>query len=123
MVWARSRATSMSVPILTLDGTLMDVARERAQTMADSGVFSHYAPNGDTVYDLLDDANDPWTDATENIHYNNVAPSAAVSFAMNEYQKSPPHRANIVDPGFHRIGVGFVTSASGVHYVVIVFSD
>ena len=100
----------------------MDVARERAQTMADSGVFSHYAPNGDTVFDLLDDAGYAFGDATENTHFNNVA-SGEVSFAMSEYRSSPPHLANILDPGFRRAGIGFVTSTSDVHYVVVFFSD
>ena len=113
---------SRGLALFELHPVLMDVARERAQTMADSGVFSHYAPNGDTVFDLLNDAGYAFSDATENTHFNNVA-SGAVSFAMIEYQKSAPHLANIVDPGFLRVGIGFVTSTSGVHYVVVVFSD
>jgi uncharacterized protein YkwD len=108
---------------LSLNADLMEIARERARTMAESGVFSHYAPNGDTVYDLLEEAGYPWDDATENIHYNDVAESGAVSFAMNEYQRSAAHRANIVKPGFHRAGIGFVTSPFGVHYIVVVFTD
>lgn len=107
---------------LHLNAALMDIARERAQTMADSGVFSHYAPNGDTVFDLLDDAGYEYDDATENIHYNDVV-SGPVSFAMVEYFKSPPHRTNIVDPAFHRVGIGFVTAATGYHYISVVFSD
>jgi uncharacterized protein YkwD len=112
----------LNVDPLRLNATLMEIARERAQTMADSGVFSHYAPNGDTVYDLLNDADYPWDDATENIHYNNVG-SGAVSFAMREFNRSPAHRANIVDSAFERVGIGFVTSASGYHYIAVVFSD
>ncbi len=113
---------SRALALFELHTVLMDVGRERAQTMADSGVFSHYAPNGDTVFDLLDDAGYAFGDATENTHFNNVT-SGAVSFAMAEYQKSPPHLANIVNPGFLRVGIGFVTSTSGVHYIVIVFTD
>ena len=111
----------LAIAPLNLNATLMDVARERAETMAGTNMFSHYAPNGDTVYDLLDDADYEYGDATENIHYNNV--SGAVSFAMSEFQKSPPHRANIVDAGFRRVGFGFVTSASGRNYIAVVFSD
>jgi uncharacterized protein YkwD len=112
----------LGIAPLTLNSTLMDIARGRAQTMANSGVFSHYAPNGDTVFDLLADAHYEYDDATENIHYNNVS-GGPVSFAMAEYQKSPPHYANIIDPGFHRVGIGFVTAATGYNYVVVVFSD
>jgi uncharacterized protein YkwD len=112
----------LGIEPLRLNATLMAIARERAQTMADTGVFSHYAPNGDTVFDLLDDADYEYGDATENIHYNDVG-SGAVSFAMVQYFRSPSHRANIVDPGFHRVGIGFVTTASGYHYISVVFSD
>jgi uncharacterized protein YkwD len=108
---------------LNLDATLMAIARQRAGSMAQTGVFSHYGPDGATVYDLLDGANYPWDDATENIHYNDVAESSSVSFAMGEFQKSAPHRANIVKPGYGRIGIGIVTSPFGVHYISIVFSD
>jgi uncharacterized protein YkwD len=111
----------LGIDPLSLNPTLMSIARSRAQTMADTGLFSHYNPNGDTVYNLLDDANYPWVDATENIHYNNV--NGAVSFAMREFNRSPPHRANIVNPDFHRVGIGFVTTASGYHYISVVFSD
>lgn len=107
---------------LSLDPALMAIARERARIMAENLLFSHYAPNGDTVFDLLAEADYAYGDATENIHYNNVAESSSVSFAMGEFQKSPPHRANIVDPGFHRIGIGIQTNL-GVHYISIVFTD
>jgi uncharacterized protein YkwD len=42
---------------------------------------------------------------------------------MSEYMASPAHRANILKPGFHRVGVGAATSVAGVHYYSIVFSD
>lgn len=112
----------LGIEPLHLNATLMAIARERARTLADTGVFSHYAPNGDTVFDLLDDAGYDYDDATENIHYNNVG-SGAISFAMVEFFHSPAHRANIIDPSFHRVGIGFVTASSGYHYISIVFSD
>jgi uncharacterized protein YkwD len=112
----------LGVAPLHLNATLMDIARERAQTLAETGVFSHYAPNGDTIFDLLDDADYKYDDASENIHFNDVS-GGPVSFAMVEFFKSPPHRANIVDPGFHRVGIGFVTAPTGYHYISVVFSD
>jgi uncharacterized protein YkwD len=112
----------LGIAPLRLNAILMDIARGRAKTMADTSVFSHYNPNGDTIFDLLDDAGYEWGDATENIHYNNVS-SGAVSFAMAEYRKSPAHYANIINPGFRRVGIGFVTSSSGVHYISVVFTD
>jgi uncharacterized protein YkwD len=108
---------------LTLDPTLEYIARTRAQVMADHHLFSHYNPNGDNVYDMLDGAGYPWQDATENIHYNDFSPSQADSIAMSEYMASPAHRGNILKPGFQRVGVGVATSAAGVNYYSIVFSD
>jgi len=117
------RRVAAGVAPLSLDPTLMAIARERARIMAENQLFSHYAPNGDTIFDMLDDTGYVWQDATENIHYNNVAESGSVSFAMNEFDKSPPHHANIIKPGFHRVGIGIQTTAFGVHYISIVFTD
>lgn len=114
---------SRGIAALTLDTTLEGIARSRAQVMADNNLFSHYNPNGDNVYDLLEEAGYPWKDATENIHWNDYAAAQADSIAMSEYMASPAHRANILKAGFQRIGVGVATSAGGVHYYSIVFSD
>ncbi|HLG11726.1 MAG TPA: CAP domain-containing protein [Dehalococcoidia bacterium] len=114
---------SRNIAPLTTDSTLQTIARSRAQIMAANDLFSHYAPNGDNIYDLFADANYPWLDATENIHFNDYAPFQADSVAMSEYMASPAHRANILKPGFHRVGVGVATSAAGTHYYSIVLSD
>lgn len=91
--------------------------------MAANNLFSHYAPNGQTIYDLFAAASYAWVDATENIHFNDVSLSQSESWAMTEYMTSPAHRANILKPGYHRLGVGVATSAAGVHYYSVVFSD
>lgn len=91
--------------------------------MADNNLFSHYAPNGQTIFDMMAAVSYAWQDATENIHFNDYAISQADSVAMSEYMASPAHRANILKPGFHRVGVGVATSAAGVSYYSVVFSD
>jgi uncharacterized protein YkwD len=115
--------SSRGIPPLSIDPTLHTIARSRAQIMADNNLFSHYAPNGDTIYDMFDDAGYDWDDATENIHFNDVPLSQAEAWAMNEYMASAPHRASILKSGFHRVGIGVATSASGVHYYSVVLSD
>jgi uncharacterized protein YkwD len=119
----QAERASRGIAYLTVDPALQTIARARAQTMADNHLFSHYNPNGDTIYDMFADANYDWTDATENIHFNDVSLSQSEAWAMTEYMASPPHRANILKPGFHRIGIGVATSASGVHYYSVVFSN
>jgi uncharacterized protein YkwD len=115
--------SSRGISPLSSDPTLQTIARARAQIMADNNLFSHYAPNGDTIYDMFDDAGYDWDDATENIHFNDVPLSQADAWAMNEYMASAPHRASILKPGFQRIGIGVAASASGVHYYSVVLSD
>jgi uncharacterized protein YkwD len=115
--------TSRGIARLRINPTLQEIARRRAQIMADNHLFSHYNLNGDTIYDMLADEDYPWDDATENIHFNDYPASQADAVAMSEYMASPPHRANILKPGFHRVGVGVATSSAGVHYYSIVFSD
>jgi uncharacterized protein YkwD len=114
---------SRGIAVLALDPALEAIARTRAQVMADNHLFSHYNPDGDNVYDMLDAAGYPWRDATENIHFNDFSASQADSIAMSEYMASAAHRANILKPGFNRVGVGVATSAAGVHYYSVVFSD
>jgi uncharacterized protein YkwD len=114
---------SRGIARLRIDPALQEIARQRAQIMADNHLFSHYNLNGDTIYDMLADEDYPWDDATENIHFNDYSASQADAVAMSEYMASAPHRANILKPGFHRVGVGVATSSAGVHYYSIVFSD
>jgi uncharacterized protein YkwD len=114
---------SRDIAPLDIDPTLQAIARQRAQIMADNQLFSHVNPNGDTIYDMFADADYDWADATENIHFNDYAASQADAVAMSEYMASAAHRANILKPGFHRVGVGVATSSAGVHYYSVVFSD
>lgn len=112
------------IPPLQIDGRLQLIARERAKIMADNDLFSHYSPSGETIYDLMAAAGYVYaSDATENIHYNDVAPSQADAFAMREYMASPPHRANILDPNLIYAGFAMETSVSGVHYYSVVLAD
>jgi uncharacterized protein YkwD len=111
------------IPLLTVNPVLQEIARERARIMARNNLFSHYSPTGETVYDMLDEAGYAWNDATENIHYNNVAESQSGALAMSHYMASPAHRANILKAGFRRVGVAVETNRQGVHYFSVVFSD
>jgi len=118
-----SERTSRGIAPLSIDPTLQTIARARAQIMADNNLFSHYAPNGQTIFDMMDAVSYAWQDATENIHFNDYSVSQADAVAMAEYIASAAHRANILKAGFHRVGVGAATSAGGVSYYSVVFSD
>ncbi len=118
-----AQRASRGIAPLLIDPTLQTIARTRAQIMADNNLFSHYSPGGETIFDLFAAVSYAWQDATENIHYNNATLSQSDSLAMSEYMASPAHRANILKPGFGRIGIGVVTSSAGVHFCSVVLSD
>jgi uncharacterized protein YkwD len=109
---------------LTMNPTLMSIARTRAQYMAQVSSMTHYGPSGATVFTMMNQQSYAYGDGAENIHFNSgFSESQSWQTAMSEYLASPSHRTAIMKPGFRRIGVAVATSASGVRYYSVVFSD
>ena len=65
------------------------------------GFFSHYTPEGHSLYDRLHAADVRYLLAGENLE---LAPTLTI--AHNGLIKSPGHRANILQAGFGRVGIG-----------------
>lgn len=116
---ARAQA---GLPALTLDPVLVEAARYRSSDMAANNYFSHTAPDGTTVFDLLDAWGVPYGWAGENLARNNYPDGEAVSVALRELMASPPHRDNILNPNYSRVGVGYARDGSGMHYLTTVFT-
>lgn len=92
---------------------LMAAAQEHSLEMAMSGFISHTGPDGRTAPQRMRDAGYAWLRCGENIAVSQPTPELAVQFWMN----SPPHRANILDPGMREVGVGYVRQEAGYgHY-------
>jgi uncharacterized protein YkwD len=89
------------------DADLMDHARRHSATMAAHDRLFHTVDFGVVCC---------WSAIAENIAYD-----ATVTAAHRAFMGSLGHRANILDPGMRRIGVGVVQSA-GVLWVTEVFS-
>lgn len=89
---------------LRLDPTLSAVARAHSVDMFQRSYFSHNTPGGRTPFDRMHAAGVTYTLAGENIAY---APT--VTIADTGLMNSPEHRANILRPGFTRIGIGVVS--------------
>ncbi len=92
--------------------------------MAQSGTFSHYNPDGTTVFDMMNALGYQYTDGAENIHYNyGYDDATSVQVAMTSYLNSAPHRANILKPTLRRIGIGIAHASNGWVYYSVVFSN
>jgi len=93
---------------------LARAARKHVRDMVDREYFSHTSLGGATFVDRIMreeyvNPGEGWT-LGENIawgSYQLATPKAIV----NSWMHSPGHRANILNPDFHEIGIGVVTGA------------
>ena len=90
---------------LAVDAELAAVGRTHSEEMFRLGYFAHDSPVTGGPDDRLDAAEVRYLVSGENLAY---APSVRV--AHEGLMNSPGHRANILNPGFTRVGVGVVRS-------------
>ncbi len=113
---------SNGLAALQVDGTLTQLARQRAQDMANKNYFAHTSPTGQTAFSLLNASGYVYTLAGENLARNNYADSQSVSVAMNGFMASPTHRINVLEPKFSRVGIGMAVGADGMKYFAVIFA-
>ena len=87
---------------LTTYDKLTEVAQVRAKEIEIS--YSHTRPDGTKCFTALDEAGLRTVTAGENIAKGYSTPERVVDAWMN----SPGHRANILNPSYTMIGVGYV---------------
>ncbi|CAB1127813.1 CAP domain-containing protein [Candidatus Hydrogenisulfobacillus filiaventi] len=97
------------LPALTADPELMRLAQERATAMAQDGYFSHDSP----VYGWPLQMEWQAGLRAREMGAENIAEEGNVAEANAAFMASPPHRANILDPGETRIGVGVALLPGG----------
>ncbi len=114
------RANNGSGP-LVMDAALLDVARQRSQTMANTNCFSHTAC-GPTAFDLLGGIGYVYQIAGENIARNNYSDADSVSVAMNGFMNSSTHRSNILETRYTKVGIGVSFGSNGMKYFAVIFS-
>ena len=109
------------VGLLSSSGALARVAQYRAQDMLNRNYFSHYDPStGQLAFlQLFRLWGIGYTAAGENIAWS-TNPSMAGINTM--FINSPEHRANILNPAYHHLGIG-VASNGAKTIVVEVFSN
>ncbi|MGH2618055.1 MAG: CvpA family protein, partial [Thermomicrobiales bacterium] len=88
------------------DLELAEVGRQHGRDMFELGFFSHTSPVGGSPTERLASAGFDYALSGENIA---LAPTAEL--AHEGLMNSPPHRANILNPGFTRVGIAVLRSA------------
>lgn len=95
---------------LTIDTKVQSAAMVRAKECEQS--FSHTRPNGSSFATALKEQNVSYTRAGENIAWGQRSPKEVMTAWMN----SSGHRANIMNPNFTTISVGYYENSKGTDY-------
>ncbi len=98
------------LPALVKDSAVTNCANLRANEI--TSVMSHNRPDGSTCFSILSQNGVSYSAAGENIAAGQTTPQEVVNAWMN----SPGHRANILNPNYTKIGVGFIKVSSGYQY-------
>lgn len=93
---------------LTANWELSRVARYKSQDMVDKKYFSHTSPTYGSPFDMMKKFGISYRAAGENIAYGQRTPEAVVDAWWN----SPGHKANMMNPNFTQIGVGYVANGN-----------
>lgn len=88
---------------LQVDNALSNAAREKSNDMQRNGYFSHTSPTYGSPFDMMRDFGITYKSAGENIAQGQRTPDEVVQAWMN----SEGHRANILNPDYTHIGVGY----------------
>ena len=100
---------------------LTAAAQRRANELAVKYDPNHLRPDGRKCFTVLPEYNVKYMCAGENIARGQSSPAEVV----NDWMNSPGHRANILNPNFHKIGIGYFynVKAAYSHFWVQIFTD
>lgn len=101
---------------LAPNAVLFKVARAHSANMARQEKMAHEL-DGKNPYTRLKEAGYRYRYAGENVAYGDVD----LDDVIKGWMDSPPHRKNILTPGFTEIGFGLARSEQGVVYYTQVF--
>jgi hypothetical protein len=90
---------------------LMSAATAHSKDMLDRGYYDHVAPDGDTPEQRVRATGYSYSSMAENIRRRSLsyAPEPTqkdLEHVFEEWMDSPGHRANLLDPDLHQIGIG-----------------
>lgn len=97
---------------LTLSTNLTLIANEKSKDMAVKNYFSHTSPTYGSPFQMLQHFGVKYRTAGENI----AAGQRTSKEVMNAWMNSSGHRANILNPNYTELGVGYYKGGSYGHY-------
>jgi len=102
--------------------TLTYIAKLRSADLMDRGYFSHYTPEGTTVFDLMAANGITAKIRGENLGQAMPAGIGSPEAFLGAWQNSPSHNANMLRVGYNYIGVGMVDNGDRI-VVTTVFTN
>lgn len=100
------------IKALTLSDELTEVANIKAKDLAVNNYFDHTSPTYGSPFEMMRNFGIAFSTAGENIASGQRSPQSVMTSWMN----SDGHRANILNPSFTQLGVGY--SDGGVYGTV-----
>jgi uncharacterized protein YkwD len=97
---------------LTLNSQLGQAAQNHTNDMVSKSYFSHTSPSGGTMTSRVNATGYVYSTIGENI----AAGSSTANTTMTQWMNSPGHRANILNPKFRELGVGYAPSNDQYRY-------
>jgi hypothetical protein len=107
-----SARVAQGLPPLQWDDALADAARAHVVLVLQNGKLSHRYANEEDLSVRVAEAGGHFGIVAENI-----AMGASVSEMQNEWMRSPPHRANILDPKLNAVGFAVVRHGGSLYAV------
>lgn len=94
-----------NLPVLQIDDNVQNVARLKAQDLAENNYFSHTSNKYGTPFEMLSTSGVNYKTASENI-----AGNSTIDGAINSWMNSDSHKNNILSTDFNYTGIAVVHS-------------
>jgi hypothetical protein len=101
------------IPALVMNESLRTAAQRHSNDMAVSGKLAHTGTDSSEFWQRMQDAGYMLTGGAENILVSQTTDAASV-FA--QWDASPPHQANMLNPAYVEIGAAYTRASSGLYY-------
>lgn len=100
---------------LTWNDTLAKIGRYKSNEMLQYNYFSHNSPYVGMAWDVAKKIGYDYTTIGENLYTNRSYPLNSITGEdiVKAWMNSPGHKANILNPDFHKIGIGVVFAQNG----------
>jgi uncharacterized protein YkwD len=108
--------TSRGLVPVVFSNELTYMAELHSQDMIDRNFFSHENPDGENINTRRKDLN------IQTFVGENIGKSPSVATTHQILMDSPPHKANILNPDWNRLGLGILQSNDGYYLVSQEFS-